>query len=959
MKSRQTDTPAAAAAKASLSTATAYRIEDDPRLPSQKATRRGRRRPDPLAGIFDEEVVPLLREAPGLRPVALFEELLRRHPELESGVRRTLERRVRAWRAKHGPEQEVIFRQVHEPGRMGLCDFTDMADLAVTIAGVYLDHRLYHFRLAYSGFSHAHVVLGGECFVALAEGLQNALWALGGAPWEHRTDSLSAAFKNLDRKAQDDLTRRYDDLCRHYGMTPSRNNPGVAHENGSIEGPHGHLKHALRDALLLRGSRDFETVAAYRAFVDELVSRRNTRHQARIDVERGVLRPLPRLRTQDFEEMLVRVTSSGGFTLRKVFYTVPSRLIGHRLRVRLYDDRLELFIGGTALMTVARGRSQSGGKHIVGDEFLAGTAKNFDRHLRKTALRHRRRAFHVQDDTVFLDLFFDFLKNVLRHFVSPDVQVCSVLARPPRGREGSSATQASGAGNAPHADVSDSAIPGQNSSRTATTAVHAEGPAPPARVAPCIYKQAPQRPFAVLDSPLDNPVVVSRRLLLVPIVAASLCACTSKTADRRPNVLLFSIDSLRADHVGAYGYPRRTTPVIDRLAAEGVVFEQAISSTSWTLPAHVSLLTGLPDFAHGVTRVTSKLPATAFTLAEAFSAQEYETVGFFSGPFLDPAFGFAQGFHRYIDCTSYGGLSRSHRRAAHAASHEDRTNPAVLWNVMHELDRVRDRPFFFFVHMWDVHYDLIPPPPFDTMFDPDYRGTFDGSRFHRNRDFRPGMNRADFEHVLALYDGEIRYTDETIGRILEFAAARGLLDNTLVVVTSDHGDEFLDHGKKGHRHTLYQEVIHIPLVLWWPHRLRPARISNVVRLYDLAPTVLELAGLPIPPTMQGVSLAGVVAGKASAAQLAAQSELTIGKEVRLRSIVRGRMKVIADERHGTVTFFDLAADPLEHHPLRDPDQPEARQLLDLLARSGPAPPISHSTVPPAVESRLKALGYLD
>lgn len=363
MKFRQTDTPAAAAAKASLSTATAYRIEDDPRLPSQKATRRGRRRPDPLAGLFEEEVVPLLREAPGLRPVALFEEILRRHPELAPGVRRTLERRVRAWRVQHGPEQEVIFRQVHEPGRMGLSDFTDMAELAVTIAGIPLNHRLYHFRLAYSGFSHAHVVLGGERFVALAEGLQNALWALGGAPWEHRTDSLSAAFRNLDRMTRDDLTRRYDDLCRHYGMTPSRNNPGVAHENGSIEGPHGHLKHALRDALLLRGSRDFETVAAYRAFVDELVSRRNTRHQARIDVERGVLRPLPRLRTHDFEEVLVHVTSSGGFTLRKVFYTVPSRLIGHRLRVRLYDDRLELFIGGTALMTVSRGRPQPGGKH--------------------------------------------------------------------------------------------------------------------------------------------------------------------------------------------------------------------------------------------------------------------------------------------------------------------------------------------------------------------------------------------------------------------------------------------------------------------------------------------------------------------------------------------------------------------------------------------------------------------
>ena len=363
MKFRRFDTPAVAAAKASISTATAYRLETDPRLPSQKKIPRGRRRADPLAGIFDEEIVPLLKNAPDLRPVTLFEELMRRHAELDPGIRRTLERRVRAWRAIHGPEQEVIFRQTHEPGRMGLSDFTDASDLAVTIAGEPLNHRLYHFRLAYSGFAHAHVVLGGECFVALAEGLQNALWALGGTPRNHRTDSLSAAFRNLDRVAQDDLTQRYEALCRHYGMTPSRNNPGVAHENGSIEAPHGHLKQAIGDALLLRGSRDFENLAAYRAFIDELVSRRNARHRARIDAERAVLQPLPKGRTQDFEEVLVRVTSSGGFTLRKVFYSVPSRLIGHRLRVRLYDDRLELFIGGTALLTVPRGRPSDGGKH--------------------------------------------------------------------------------------------------------------------------------------------------------------------------------------------------------------------------------------------------------------------------------------------------------------------------------------------------------------------------------------------------------------------------------------------------------------------------------------------------------------------------------------------------------------------------------------------------------------------
>lgn len=363
MKFRQTETIAVAAAKASFSVATAYRIEQDPRLPSVKAEPRERRRPDPLSAIFEQEVVPMLAAAPGLRPIAIFEEMVRRHPELGHGVRRTLERRIRAWRALHGAEREVIFRQTHEPGRMGLSDFTDMGALAITIGGIALDHRLYHFRLVYSGFEHAHVVLGGESFVALAEGLQNALWALGGAPLEHRSDSLSAAFRNLAQEARDDLTRRYDDLCAHYGMTPTRNNKGVAHENGSVESSHGHLKSAIKDALLMRGGADFADLPAYRRFVDEIVSRHNARNRPRIDAERAQLKILPDQRTSDYEEVGVRVTSSGGFTLRKVFYTVPSRLIGHRLRVRLYDDRLDIFIGGTPLITLSRGRAHPSGKH--------------------------------------------------------------------------------------------------------------------------------------------------------------------------------------------------------------------------------------------------------------------------------------------------------------------------------------------------------------------------------------------------------------------------------------------------------------------------------------------------------------------------------------------------------------------------------------------------------------------
>jgi transposase InsO family protein len=367
MRYRQTHETAIAGAKAGFSRATGYRIEDDPRLPSQKKAPRGRRRPDPLAEVWDSEIVPILKSAPGIRAIAVLEEIRRRHPEITVGVRRTLERRIRTWRALVGPERDVIFRQEHEPGRLGLSDFTDTSALGVTVAGVILGHRLYHFRLAFSGFEHACVVLGGESFVALGEGLQNALWALGGVPREHRSDSLSAAFRNLDRHAQEDLTRRYQGLMRDYGMTPSRNNPGVAHENGSIESSHGHLKKALQDALLLRGSRDFDDLHAYRRFIDEIVGRRNANNRRRIELERPTLAALPKRRTADYEEKIVIVTSSGGFILRRVFYTAPSRLIGHRLRVHLYDDRLECFLGATPMMTLRRGRplSESKGGHVI------------------------------------------------------------------------------------------------------------------------------------------------------------------------------------------------------------------------------------------------------------------------------------------------------------------------------------------------------------------------------------------------------------------------------------------------------------------------------------------------------------------------------------------------------------------------------------------------------------------
>jgi hypothetical protein len=226
---------------------------------------------------------------------------------------------------------------------------------------------LYHFALAFSGFEHAEVILGGESYAALASGLENALRLLGGVPLEHRSDSLSAAFRNLAMPDAADLTRRFAALVAHYGMVPTRNNRGVAHENGAIESRHGHAKTRITQALLLRGSSVFDDLEAYRTFVAGVIGQHNRRHAAMIDAERAVLRPLPVAPAMTWEAMTVRVTSASGFMCHHVFYTVPSRLVGHRLHLRVHDDRIEAYLGGSFVLALPRGRRAKGGQavHVV------------------------------------------------------------------------------------------------------------------------------------------------------------------------------------------------------------------------------------------------------------------------------------------------------------------------------------------------------------------------------------------------------------------------------------------------------------------------------------------------------------------------------------------------------------------------------------------------------------------
>jgi len=332
------------AAKANLSERSGRRIDSGKLVIHQGKDRHWRTREDPLETYWQSIVCPLLEDNPALTPITIHEYLCDNHPEhYETSSLRTLQRRIKQWRLTDGPEKEVIFRQEKVPGEMGISDFTLLKDFHITICGKLFDHRLYHYRLVYSGWCYVKVIHGGESFAALSAGLQDAFWRCGGVPVQHRTDSLSAAYNNQSEKTQ--FTAQYESLSRHYGFKPTRNNLGVSHENGAIESPHGHLKRRMHQAILLRGSHDFESLEAYESFIDRIVVKLNRQHKTRIDEERKLLSPLPKHRTHDYSELSVAVTSSGTITIKRVLYTVPSRLIGSHLRVHIYDDKLKLYAG--------------------------------------------------------------------------------------------------------------------------------------------------------------------------------------------------------------------------------------------------------------------------------------------------------------------------------------------------------------------------------------------------------------------------------------------------------------------------------------------------------------------------------------------------------------------------------------------------------------------------------------
>ena len=356
-----------AAIKAGMDEKTARKYRKAGELPSAlKKPHTWRTREDPFEDTWDE-IKSMLEINPGLEAKTIFEELQRRNPgRFADGQLRTLQRRIKAWRASEGPPKEVFFTQVHNPGQLGQSDFTRMNQLGITIGGRAFDHLFYHFVLTYSNWETGTICFS-ESFESLSEGLQNALWELGGVPKNHRTDCLTTAVQKTDHP--ETFTRRYRDLLDHYGLTGNKTNPNSPHENGDVEQRHHRFKRAVDQALLLRNSRDFADRHEYEQFLRRVLKQLNAGRKKRYLEEQAVLHRLPKHRIDACKQSSPRVGPSSTIRVNHNVYSVDSRLIGERIKVRLFMDHLEIWYGHKKVDTLPRlrgeGRHRINYRHII------------------------------------------------------------------------------------------------------------------------------------------------------------------------------------------------------------------------------------------------------------------------------------------------------------------------------------------------------------------------------------------------------------------------------------------------------------------------------------------------------------------------------------------------------------------------------------------------------------------
>lgn len=363
MKLIQTEkTLATAAAKAGMDEKTARKYITVGKPPSEvKVDHKWRTRIDPFEEVWSKIKEEYLKINSGLEAKTIFEDLQRRYPgKFADGQLRTLQRKIKIWRALEGEPKEVMFPQEHTPGKLSQSDFTHMSSLGVTIAGVPFPHLIYHFVLTYSNWETGSICYS-ECFEALSQGLQNALWELGGVPKEHQTDSLSTAVNNMDEEKE--FTQRYQALLGHYGVAGKKTQAASPNENGDVEQRHHRFKRALDQALMLRANRDFNDIKEYESFLKALFKQLNAGRRQRFEEELQVLRSLPKTRLDAIKRLKVKVGPSSTVRLAHNTYSVNSRLIGERVEARMYVDRIDIFYAQRRVDTFPRLRGEN--KYLI------------------------------------------------------------------------------------------------------------------------------------------------------------------------------------------------------------------------------------------------------------------------------------------------------------------------------------------------------------------------------------------------------------------------------------------------------------------------------------------------------------------------------------------------------------------------------------------------------------------
>ncbi len=350
-----------AALKTGMDEKTARKYIREGKLPSQiKKEHTWRTRKDPFESVW-EEVREKLALFPELEAKTIFDALQREYPgRFSDGQVRTLQRRAKLWRALEGPGKEVYFPQEHRPGELGASDFTRMGELGITIQGQPFDHMLYHFVLTYSNWETGSICFS-ESYESLSFGLQNALWKLGGVPKAHRTDSLSAAVNNTS--TQKEFRQHYDGLLKHYRLKGEKTQAGRGNENGDIEQRHHRLKRAVDQALMLRGSRDFESRKAYEEFLEKMFTQLNKGRKERLREEQKILGSLPERRLEDCKRLDVSVGPSSTIRVMHNVYSVHSRLIREKVQVRIYAEHLEVWYAQRRVERLPRLRGKE--KHRI------------------------------------------------------------------------------------------------------------------------------------------------------------------------------------------------------------------------------------------------------------------------------------------------------------------------------------------------------------------------------------------------------------------------------------------------------------------------------------------------------------------------------------------------------------------------------------------------------------------